>query len=550
MEKDDSDLPMSKTQLYCGNLPFSLTADALNALFSPYGELTDFFVAHRSNKPRGFGFVTFKEPACAKKACTEINGRVGERSREVNGAKDKREVRVTFARERPEGERYERKNAAKGGNTTTKSKKQEKSARKRKTEKGDEKKESVNVDNAKKRTTNASVAVPPPTVTTSSKTTAPKWGDIVKGKTTSSRPATVTTTTSETKKKMSPKKQQPALSKEFAKLEISLKEFAEKRWNANDLYLRKALTKSSGSLRDQIPKIASYIQSKPSLRRVNLSNNALDDSALKILCSGLAESTVSVVDLSYNDISAEGAKYLASVLRKKNCVLTEINLGFNRLNGEGIMHLAKALETNTSLKTLHVERNNLDNQASKAIGAILSRNKSLQRLNASRALFDDSEGYDQIAEGLRVNTTLQSIRLHRCKLGPDGARAIAAALKTNQKSAIMDIDVHFNKIGVSGAQEIGSMLAVNEKIKKLNLQYNNIGVEGARHIAKGLETNKTLSSLDISYNTIKDDGAKLIYKLIQNSEILKSVNLEENFITPEGKAKLRTLGSDNRSISV
>ena len=43
--------------------------------------------------------------------------------------------------------------------------------------------------------------------------------------------------------------------------------------------------------------------------------------------------------------------------------------------------------------------------------------------------------------------------------------------------------MHFNKIGVLGAQEIGSMLAVNEKIKKLNLQYNNIG-EGASHIAK------------------------------------------------------------------
>ena len=202
---------------------WSLTADALNALFSPYGELTDFFVAHRSNKPRGFGFVTFKEPACAKKACTEINGRVVEGSREVNGAKEKREVRVTFARERPEGERYERKNAAKGGNSTAKSKKQEKSARKRKTEKGDEKKESVNVDNAKKRTTNASVAVPPPTVTTSSKTTAPKWGDIVKGKT---KVKQSSTTTSESKKQSSPTKkkqqqQQQQVSKEFAKLEAN-----------------------------------------------------------------------------------------------------------------------------------------------------------------------------------------------------------------------------------------------------------------------------------------------------------------------------------------
>ena len=546
MDKDDSDLPMSKTQLYCGNLPFSLTDDGLNALFTPYGELTDYFVAHRSQKPRGFGFVTFKNPSDAKKACAEINGRVVEGSREVNGAKEKREVRVMFARERPEGDRHhekmrERMKSGKGGGKSTKNKKQEKPARKGKNGKGDNSSKK-NVDDKKKNATNVSVAVQKTAPTKTG--AAPKWGDIVKGKTKSKQ---ATTTTSESKKQSSPKKkqqQQQQVSKEFAKLETLLKEFAKERWNSNDLYLRKGLTKSSGSLRDQIPKIASYIRAKKSLRRVNFSNNALDDSALKILCSGLADSNVSVVDLSANDISAEGAKYLASLLRKKNCALIELNLGYNRLNSEGIQHLAKALETNTSLKTLHVERNNLDNQASKAIGAILSQNKSLLRLNASRALFDKSEGYDQIANGLRANTTLQSIRLHRCKLGPDGARAIAAALKTNEKSSVVDIDVHFNKIGVLGAQEIGSMLAVNGKIKKLNLQYNNIGVEGASHIAKGLETNKTLNSLDISYNTIKDDGAKLIYKLIQNSEVLKSVNLEENFITQEGKAKLRTLGTD------
>ena len=161
MEKDD-DLPMSKTQLYCGNSPFSLTDDGLNALFTPYGELTDYFAAHRSQKPRGFGFVTFKNPSDAKKACADINGRVVEGSREVNGAKEKREVRVMFARERPEGDRHhekmrERMKSGKGGGKSTKSKKQEKPARKGKNGKGDNSSKK-NVDE-KKNATNVSVAV-------------------------------------------------------------------------------------------------------------------------------------------------------------------------------------------------------------------------------------------------------------------------------------------------------------------------------------------------------------------------------------------------------
>jgi Ran GTPase-activating protein (RanGAP) involved in mRNA processing and transport/RNA recognition motif-containing protein len=576
MEKDDSDLPMSTTQLYCGNLPFSLSTEGLSALFNKYGALTDSFVAHRSNKPRGFGFVTFKDPAAAKKAQKEINGRVVEGSKLTNGQKEKREIRVTFARERPEGDRHHAGERKSGGNGKRQGKKQEKSRRKKKGGKDSSNDSAAAVASDTKNTTStattkttqkssASSKTAPvsKTISTTSKTA---WGDIVKGKS----KATTQPTTTETKKAPSPTRQQQQSKQqqhqpkpkpkqqpqEFVELEIALKAFAEKRWNSSDLYLRKALTKSSSSsssgssLRSQIPKISSYIRAKKSLRRVNLSNNALDDADLKIFCAGLAESSVTVLDLSYNDISAEGAKYLASVLRKKNCALVELNLGFNRLCGEGIQHLAKALEINTSLRTLHVERNYLDNQGSKAIGTILSQNKSLERLNVSRALFDESYGYDQIANGLRSNTTLKSLRLQRCKLGPDGARAIAAALKTNEKSAIMDIDVHFNKIGVLGAQEIGLMLASNTKIEKLNLQYNNIGVEGARHIAKGLETNKTLIALDISYNTIKDDGAKLFYKLIQNVGVLKNVKLEENFITPEGKQRLRSLASDNRKVSV
>ena len=229
--------------------------------------------------------------------------------------------------------------------------------------------------------------------------------------------------------------------------------------------------------------------------------------------------------MSANDISAEGAKVLASLLRKKNCALIELNLGYNRLNSEGIQHLAKALRP-TRVSDLAWE-NNLDNQASKSVRSchrtsLYQTERESCTVRQVRGIRSDRERSESEHDIAIIDFT--DVSLDLAVLVP------LRLLKTNEKSAVVDIDVHFNKIGVLGAQEIGSMLAVNEKIKKLNLQYNNIGVEGASHIAKGLETNKTLSSLDISYNTIKDDGAKLIYKLIQNSEVLQSVNLEENFI--------------------
>ena len=463
------------------------------------------------------------------------------------GQKEKREIRVTFATIRPEGDRhYQRGERGKSGNSKQRqAKKQEKpssasassssSSPRRKSKGVKDSKEETNTTTTKSGRTSSVV------VKSSEKTLPARgWGDVVKGKSTSTakevKKSTPPPATAETKKATkSRQKQQQQQQQQPSEIENALKKFAassEKTWNPSDLYLRKALLPTkSGSLRNQLPKIASYIRSNKSLKRVTLSHNALDDNAMKILCSELAHSTVKVLDLSYNDIGVNGAKYLGSVLSKKNCTIVELNLNENALCGDGVDHLARALETNTSLKTLQLERNYLDNQATKAIGLILLKNKSLERLDVSRALFDKSEGYDEIAKGLLSNTTMKCIRLRRCKLGPNGARAISNALANNEKSGITDIDVrerrpptellenfffdffssfisslslhaclsffvsqystqvNFNKIGVLGAKEFGSLLSKNKMIEKLSLQYNNIGVEGARHIATGLENN-------------------------------------------------------------
>ena len=72
----DKDFPISETKLYVGNIPYSWDREDLSAHFLPFGALTWAFVAHRGNKPRGFGFVRFKDPPDAKRACLKMNGHV------------------------------------------------------------------------------------------------------------------------------------------------------------------------------------------------------------------------------------------------------------------------------------------------------------------------------------------------------------------------------------------------------------------------------------------------------------------------------------------
>lgn len=77
-------------KVYVGNLPFSVDKAQLEELFKPYGEIEEATVISDkfSGRSKGFGFVTFKDDAAAKKAIEEMNEKEVEgRPLKVNEAK-------------------------------------------------------------------------------------------------------------------------------------------------------------------------------------------------------------------------------------------------------------------------------------------------------------------------------------------------------------------------------------------------------------------------------------------------------------------------------
>ena len=67
---------MSK-RIYVGNLPWSVTKEQFDKLFSPFGDIEDSLVVadKYTGRSRGFGFVTFKDDASADKAISEMDGK-------------------------------------------------------------------------------------------------------------------------------------------------------------------------------------------------------------------------------------------------------------------------------------------------------------------------------------------------------------------------------------------------------------------------------------------------------------------------------------------
>ena len=79
------------TKLYVGNLPFTVTEEAVRNLFAPHGTVEKISLINDSDtgRPRGFGFVEMSN-ADASRAMQALNGQdMDDRSLKINEAQDK-----------------------------------------------------------------------------------------------------------------------------------------------------------------------------------------------------------------------------------------------------------------------------------------------------------------------------------------------------------------------------------------------------------------------------------------------------------------------------
>ncbi|KAF5200862.1 Rna-binding family protein [Thalictrum thalictroides] len=66
------------TQLFVSRLSFYTTDNELKNLFSPFGEVTEARLVkdQRTQRPKGFAFVTYKSEPQAQKAIKAMDGRI------------------------------------------------------------------------------------------------------------------------------------------------------------------------------------------------------------------------------------------------------------------------------------------------------------------------------------------------------------------------------------------------------------------------------------------------------------------------------------------
>lgn len=141
---------------------------------------------------------------------------------------------------------------------------------------------------------------------------------------------------------------------------------------------------------------------------MNLEANKLGDSAVGLLCDGIAVNrSLKILNLSRNFLTNFCTEKLGGFLDQNNS-LKQLFLYWNQIQGQGGNNILKGLSGNSSLKILDLAWNSLGQHASgfaKNFSEFISTNTELVILDVSNNQFskDDSK---LIAEGLSKNHTI------------------------------------------------------------------------------------------------------------------------------------------------
>ncbi|KAM3585526.1 uncharacterized protein V6R79_019691 [Siganus canaliculatus] len=281
-----------------------------------------------------------------------------------------------------------------------------------------------------------------------------------------------------------------------------------------------SLRLSSCNLSERDCEVLSLVLSSSNLTELDMSNNDLNDSGVKLLSAGLQSPypVLETLRLSGCNLSERSCEALSSVLSSSS--LTELDLSNNDLKDSGVKLLSAGLQSpECNLETLRLNLCNLSEGSCKVISTVLScPSSNLRKLDLSNNNLKDSR-VKLLSTGLQSpHCTLETLRLSGCLVTEEGCAALASALSSNP-SHLRELDLSYNHPGDSGVK----LLSVGLEDPHWSMDTLTVEPAGVRWLTPGLR--KYFCQLVFDTNTV---NRKL--KLSDNNRTMTYVEEEQPYL--------------------
>ncbi|XP_055767654.1 NACHT, LRR and PYD domains-containing protein 12-like [Salvelinus fontinalis] len=305
---------------------------------------------------------------------------------------------------------------------------------------------------------------------------------------------------------------------------------------------RVVLLSGCGVTEEGCASLVSALKSNPShLRELDLSNNDLKDSGVKLLSAGLRNPHCKLETLRLSGclVTEEGCASLVSALRSNPSHLRELDLRNNDLKDSGVKLLSAGLgNPHCKLETLRLSRCLVTEEGCASLVSALRSNPShLRELDLSNNDLKDS-GVKLLSDGLgNPHCKLETLRLSGCLVTEEGCASLVSVLRSNS-SHLRELDLSNIDLKGSGVKLLSAGLGNPHcKLETLRLSGCLVTEEGCASLVSALRSNPShLRELDLSYNHPGDSGVRLLSAGLEDPHCrLEKLNVEhggENRMKP------------------
>eukprot|EP00667_Euglena_gracilis_P005295 EG_transcript_5332 len=290
-------------------------------------------------------------------------------------------------------------------------------------------------------------------------------------------------------------------------------------------------------------KVLQHVIETPSITSLELLGNRMTEKSGQKLMEVLKRNTLSRLKVGDNRLCAAGVRVLSRGL-VANTALTQLHLGGNKMGDSGLIALVSALTNNRSLTSLGLRDNNVGPDGMEALAQFLAHPQCpFLELQVKGNRIADL-GACHLARAIETNTSLRVLEVQSNCIGAKGCVALCHSLVHN--TSIYAINMNDNQVCDGGAVALGALLQENDTITTLGISKNHVAAAGAVALATALQVNHSLTGLDLGTNQIGDDGVTAVASAISQSTSLVSIDLHSNEVHFEGMVALTEALAQNR----